>query len=215
MIQRLGQAVESRDEETGDHIGRITSLCHRLALGAGLSVEEAELVQRASAMHDVGKIAIPDEILRKPGPLAPEERAIMQRHTSIGARLLSGSRSPLVQMAETIARTHHERWDGTGYPARLAGEEIPLGGRICALCDVFDALVSKRPYKPAWPVDRALEEIRRGSGTQFDPNLTQLFLDLDLESVPFEVRQIADSVAGAPAPSRGNAPASPAGGLSR
>jgi CHASE2 domain-containing sensor protein len=215
MIQRLGQAVESRDEETGDHIGRITSLCHRLALAAGLSVEEAELVQRASAMHDVGKIAIPDEILRKPGPLAPEERAIMQRHTSIGARLLSGSRSPLVQMAETIARTHHERWDGTGYPARLAGEEIPLGGRICALCDVFDALVSKRPYKPAWPVDRALEEIRRGSGTQFDPNLTQLFLDLDLESVPFEVRQIADSVAGAPAPSRGNAPASPAGGLSR
>jgi putative two-component system response regulator len=166
-------------------------------------------------MHDVGKIAIPDEILRKPGPLAPEERAIMQRHTSIGARLLSGSRSPLVQMAETIARTHHERWDGTGYPARLAGEEIPLGGRICALCDVFDALVSKRPYKPAWPVDRALEEIRRGSGTQFDPNLTQLVLDLDLESVPFEVRQIADSVAGAPAPSRGNAPASPAGGLSR
>jgi response regulator RpfG family c-di-GMP phosphodiesterase len=217
MIQRLGQAVESRDEETGDHIRRITSLCHRLALAAGLSIEEAELVQRASAMHDVGKIAIPDEILRKPGPLAPEERAIMQRHTTIGARLLSGSRSPLVQMAETIARTHHERWDGTGYPAHLAGEEIPLAGRICALCDVFDALVSKRPYKPAWPVAQALEEIRRGSGSQFDPHLTRLFLDLDLETdaVAFEVRRIADSVAGAPALSRGNAPAHVAGGLSR
>ena len=181
IIQRLGQAVESRDEETGDHIGRIGSLCRRLALAAGLSVDAAELVERASAMHDVGKIAIPDHILRKPGPLDAEERAVMERHTVIGADLLAGSRSTLVQAAEVIARSHHERWDGTGYPAGLAGEEIPLAGRICAICDVFDALVSKRPYKSAWPVEQALEEIRQQGGRQFDPRLTELFLALELE----------------------------------
>ena len=105
----------------------------------------------------------------------------MERHTVIGADLLAGSRSPLVQMAEVIARTHHERWDGTGYPAGLAGEAIPLAGRITALCDVFDALISKRAYKPAWPVEQALEEIRQQSGRQFDPRLTELFLALELE----------------------------------
>ena len=183
IIQRLGQAVESRDEETGDHIGRIGSLCRRLALAAGLSIDEAELLERASAMHDVGKIAIPDDILRKPGPLDPEERATIERHSVIGAEMLAGSRSALVQAAEVIARTHHERWDGTGYPAGLAGEAIPLAGRICAICDVFDALVSDRPYKAAWPVDEALEEIRRQSGRQFDPRLTALFLALEPEWV--------------------------------
>jgi CHASE2 domain-containing sensor protein len=179
IIQRLGQAVESRDEETGDHIGRIGSLCRRLALAAGLSIDEAELLERASAMHDVGKIAIPDEILRKPGPLDPAERATIERHSVIGAEMLAGSRSALVQAAEVIARTHHERWDGTGYPAGLAGEEIPLAGRICAICDVFDALVSDRPYKSAWPVEEALDEIGRQSGRQFDPRLTALFLALE------------------------------------
>ncbi len=179
IIQRLGQAVESRDEETGDHIGRIGSLCRRLALAAGLSVDEADLLERASAMHDVGKIAIPDRILRKPGPLDPAERATMERHTIIGAELLGGSRSALVQAAEEIARSHHERWDGTGYPAGLAGEAIPLAGRICAICDVFDALVSNRPYKTAWPVEEALAEIREQGGGQFDPRLTELFLALD------------------------------------
>ncbi len=180
IIQRLGQAVESRDEETGDHIARISALCHRLALAAGMSPAEAELVQRASAMHDVGKIAIPDEVLRKPGPLDPLEREVMQRHTTAGSDMLAGSRSPLVQMAEVIARTHHERWDGAGYPAGLASEDIPLVGRICAICDVFDALVSNRPYKTAWPVEDALAEIRRESGRRFDPRLTELFLGLGL-----------------------------------
>jgi HD-GYP domain-containing protein (c-di-GMP phosphodiesterase class II) len=186
IIQRLGRAVESRDEETGEHIDRITTLAHQLALAAGLDAGEAERLRRASAMHDVGKIAIPDSILRKPGPLDPAERAIMQRHTTIGAELLAGSRSPLVQMAETIARTHHERWDGSGYPAGLAGEAIPLAGRITALCDVFDALVSPRAYKPAWPVELALEEIRSESGRHFDPELTALFLALapDLHGSP-------------------------------
>jgi HD-GYP domain-containing protein (c-di-GMP phosphodiesterase class II) len=178
VIQRLGQAVESRDEETGDHIARMSELCHRLALAADMDPEEAELLRHASAMHDVGKIAIPDQILRKPGPLDPEEREVMKRHTTIGGDLLAGSRSPVVQMGEVIARTHHERWDGTGYPAGLAGEDIPLVGRICAVCDVFDALISVRPYKPAWTVEETLSEIARESGRHFDPRLVRLLLEL-------------------------------------
>jgi response regulator RpfG family c-di-GMP phosphodiesterase len=183
VIQRLGHAVESRDEETGDHIGRMSDLCHRLALAAGMDAEEAELLRHASAMHDVGKIAIPDSILRKPGPLDADEWEIMQRHTTIGADLLAGSRSPLVQMGEVIARTHHERWDGSGYPAGLAGDDIPLIGRLCAVCDVFDALISVRPYKPAWSVEEALREIARESGRHFDPRLAQLLLDMAPELV--------------------------------
>jgi putative two-component system response regulator len=182
MLQRLGHAVESRDEETGDHIGRIGALSHRLALAAGMSPDEAELVQRASAMHDLGKIAIPDSILRKPAPLEPHERAVMERHTTIGGDLLAGSRSPLVQLAEVIARTHHERWDGTGYPSGLRGEDIPLAGRICAVCDVFDALVSDRPYKRAWTVEEARAELAAQSGRHFDPRLVELFLALDAEA---------------------------------
>jgi CHASE2 domain-containing sensor protein len=199
IIQRLGRAVESRDEETGEHIDRITTLAHRLALAAGLDADQAERLRRASAMHDVGKIAIPDSILHKPGPLTPDERAIMQQHTTVGAELLSGSHSPLVQMAEVIARTHHERWDGTGYPAGLAGEAIPLAGRICALCDVFDALVSPRAYKPAWPFELAFEEIRDQSGRQFDPDLTALFLALapELDSAAAQRQPIDELLADA------------------
>jgi HD-GYP domain-containing protein (c-di-GMP phosphodiesterase class II) len=178
IIKRLGQAVESRDEETGEHIERIAHLCHQLALAAGLGANEAELLRRASAMHDVGKIAIPDDILRKPDPLTPEEREVMQRHTDVGGDLLAGSRSPVVRLGEVIARTHHEHWDGSGYPAGLVGDEIPLAGRITAICDVFDALVTARPYKPAWAVEDALDEIRALSGSQFDPGLVELFLGL-------------------------------------
>ena len=178
IIERLGRAVESRDEDTGDHIDRIGDLAHTLGLAAGLSVEQAERLRRASAMHDVGKVAIPDSILRKPGRLTDEERAVMQTHTTMGASLLAGSRSPLVQMAEVIALTHHERWNGTGYPAGLAGEAIPLTGRITAICDVFDALISPRVYKQAWTVDDALAEIERERGEHFDPELAALFLAL-------------------------------------
>ena len=187
IINRLGQAVESRDEETGEHIERIARLCHKLGLAAGLSRDEAELLRRASAMHDVGKIAIPDDILRKPDPLSPEERAVMQRHTDVGGDLLAGSRSPVVQLGEVIARTHHEHWDGSGYPAGLAGEDIPLAGRITAICDVFDALVSERPYKSAWAVEDALDEIRALSGRQFDPELVELFLALARDELPAEM----------------------------
>jgi response regulator RpfG family c-di-GMP phosphodiesterase len=215
VIQRLGQAVESRDEETGDHIGRMSELCHRLALAAGMDPEEAELLRHASAMHDVGKIAIPDRILRKPGRLDPEEWDVMKRHTTIGADLLGGSRSPVVQMGEVIARTHHERWDGSGYPAGLAGEDIPLVGRICAVCDVFDALISVRPYKAAWPVEDTLHEIARESGRHFDPRLAELLLDMAPELV-HEFGRETDFVAttGAPSPSTPSGSSGSAGSTS-
>jgi putative two-component system response regulator len=129
----------------------------------------------------VGKIAIPDHVLLKPGALDPAEWEVMQTHTTAGAAILAGSNSPFVQMAETIARTHHERWDGSGYPAGLDGEQIPLAGRICAICDVFDALLSKRPYKEPWPLDRALAEIQRMSGSHFDPRLVEAFLEIARE----------------------------------
>ena len=178
IIQRLGRAVESRDEETGDHIARIAELTLELAIAAGLGRDQADLLSRASAMHDVGKIAIPDHILRKPGSLDEIERAQMQRHTDVGGDLLAGSRSPVVQLGEIIARTHHERWDGAGYPNGLVGDEIPLAGRICAVCDVYDALTSSRPYKPPWSEEDAREELRALRGSHLDPQLVDLFLSV-------------------------------------
>jgi CHASE2 domain-containing sensor protein len=178
IVQRLGQAAEWRDVETAMHIDRMSHLSKRLGLAAGMSEPEAEMLLYASAMHDVGKIGIPDRVLLKPGPLDPDEWEIMKTHTTIGADILSGSTSPLLQMAEQIALTHHEKWDGSGYPNGLVGEEIPLVGRICAVCDVFDALTSKRPYKDAWSVEEAVEEVRTQSGQHFDPALVKLFLEL-------------------------------------
>jgi response regulator RpfG family c-di-GMP phosphodiesterase len=137
---------------------------------------DAELLRHASALHDVGKVGIPDEILSKPGPLDAGEWETMQTHTTIGASILSGSASPLVQLSETIALTHHERWDGTGYPRGLSGEQIPLAGRICAICDVFDALLSERPYKSPWPYRDAVAEIASEAGSHFDPELVEAFL---------------------------------------
>jgi HD-GYP domain-containing protein (c-di-GMP phosphodiesterase class II) len=176
VIRRLAQAAEWRDDHTGLHITRMSRLVYRLARRAGLDDDAAEMLMHASTMHDIGKIGIPDRILLKPGPLEPPEYEHMKTHTMIGAQLLSGSRAPTIQLAELVARTHHERWDGSGYPAGLRGEEIPLPARICAICDVFDALVSERPYKSAWPVARALEEIRSLSGAAFDPRLVELFV---------------------------------------
>jgi response regulator RpfG family c-di-GMP phosphodiesterase len=178
IVRRLGQAAESRDGETGLHIERMSRLCQRLGRSVGMSVEEAELLRQASLMHDVGKIGIPDRVLLKEGSFTPEEWETMKSHTTIGAVILAGSRSPLVRMAETIALTHHERWDGSGYPAGLRGTEIPLVGRICAICDVFDALLSRRPYKEAWSLPAAVQEIRRQSGKHFEPKLVEAFLAL-------------------------------------
>jgi CHASE2 domain-containing sensor protein len=178
VVHRLGQAAEARDGETGLHIQRIGHLSRALGVATGMSVAEADLLQQASAMHDVGKIGIPDRILLKPGRLVQSERDLMQTHTMIGANILSGSTSPLLQMAEEIAMTHHERWDGTGYPRGLRGEEIPVPGRICAIVDVFDALMSARTYKAAWTLDAALDEMRNGRGSHFDPELLDVFMHL-------------------------------------
>ena len=178
VIRRLGQAVEARDGETGLHLTRISRSVHRLALAAGVSPDEAEMLRHAVQMHDIGKIGIPDDILQKPGPLSEAEWTVMKSHSVIGARILEGSRSRVVRMATEIAASHHEKWDGSGYPLGLAGEEIPFVARICAVADVFDALISDRPYKKAWPVREAIAEIARGSGTHFDPRLAELFVGL-------------------------------------
>jgi CHASE2 domain-containing sensor protein len=178
VVRRLAQAAESRDGDTGQHIERMSLLCERLALAIGMGNHDAELLRHASALHDIGKIGIPDRVLLKPGKLDAEEWAVMQGHAALGASMLADSRTPLLQLAEVVARTHHERWDGTGYPAGLAGEAIPLVGRICTIADVFDALTSARPYKDAWTVGDALAEIRRQSGVQFDPRMVEAFLGL-------------------------------------
>jgi CHASE2 domain-containing sensor protein len=178
IAHRLGVAVEWRDAETGVHIERMGRLCERLAREVGLSVVEAELLRHASALHDVGKVGIPDEILLKPGKLDPAEWTKMKTHTTIGASILSGSKSALVQLAEEIALSHHERWDGTGYPEGLKGDDIPLAARICAVCDVFDALLSPRPYKEAWPLRHVIRELGGLRGTHLDPALVDAFLPL-------------------------------------
>ena len=181
VVRRLARAAEWRDEDTGEHVERIGELCEQLALAAGLSARDAETLRHASVLHDVGKIGIPDRVLLKPGRLDPDEWQIMKTHAAIGASMLSGSPSPLVQLGEEIARTHHERWDGSGYPGGLRGTEIPLAGRIVAICDVFDALRSKRPYKDPWTLEQALDEIRGQRGRHFDPELVDLFLPLVTE----------------------------------
>jgi CHASE2 domain-containing sensor protein len=178
IAHRLGVAVEWRDAETGVHIERMGRLCERLAREVGMSIVEADLLRHASALHDVGKVGIPDEILLKPAKLDPAEWAKMKTHTTIGASILSGSKSALVQMAEQIARSHHERWDGSGYPDGLKGDEIPLAARICAVCDVFDALLSPRPYKEAWPIADVMRELAGLRGTHLDPALVDAFLPL-------------------------------------
>ncbi len=176
VIHRLALAAELRDEETGLHIERVGRICEKLALQAGMDRLDAEHLRIASALHDVGKIGVPDRVLLKPGKLDRGEWELMKTHTSTGAELLAGSRSPLIQMAETIARSHHECWDGSGYPDRLRGEEIPLVGRICAIGDVFDALMTSRPYKQSWPFKRVIEEIAALRGTHFDPALVDAFM---------------------------------------
>jgi putative two-component system response regulator len=154
----------------------MSRLTHRLALAAGMDRERAEMLLEASALHDIGKIGIPDRVLLKPGKLDADEWELMKTHTTIGAQLLQGSGSEVVQMAERIALTHHERWDGKGYPHGLSGEDIPFESRICTIADVFDALVSERPYKGAWPVSDALAEVARMSGSAFEPWLVDVFL---------------------------------------
>jgi putative two-component system response regulator len=176
IVQRLGRASEYRDNETGRHILRMSHSAAMLAKQIGWGKERCDLMLYASPMHDVGKIGISDSILLKPARLTDEERAIMETHTIIGADILGGSSSKLLETARVIALTHHEKWDGSGYPGKLAGTDIPIEGRIAAIVDVFDALTSVRPYKKAWSVDEAVEEMREQGGIHFDPELVEHFL---------------------------------------
>ncbi|MBF0331043.1 MAG: response regulator [Candidatus Omnitrophica bacterium] len=193
VIRRLGYAAECRDNETGQHIVRMSRYCACLARASGMSDEECDLVLATTPLHDVGKIAIPDAILLKPGPLTPEEWAVMKTHPVVGAEILSGGDSPFLRMAEMIARGHHERWDGTGYPSKIKGDQIPLPARICAVCDVFDALTSDRPYKKAWSVDDAVKEIRKMSEVHFDPMVVDTFMAIlpEIRSIKREVDALA------------------------
>lgn len=177
MLERLAWAAEYRDDETGRHIQRVGNNATVLAHALGLEPEQVALIQRAAPLHDVGKIGVPDSILLKPGRLTPEEFEVIKQHTNIGARILAEGRSALVRMAATIAFGHHEKWDGTGYPQSIVGEAIPIEGRIVSVVDTFDALTHKRPYKEAWPVEDALAEIKRQTGSQFDPLIAEAFMD--------------------------------------
>jgi len=175
ILERLALAAEYRDDDTGEHTKRVGQTSARIAEALGWSAADVELIHRAAPLHDVGKIAISDSILLKPGKLSPEEFEQMRRHTQLGAKMLSGGRFPLLQLAEQIALTHHERWDGSGYIG-LREESIPTAGRIVTVADVFDALTSERPYKKAWSPDEAIQEIQSQSGRQFDPRIVEAFL---------------------------------------
>ncbi len=183
ILSRLARAAEFRDDDTGQHTQRVAHTAALLAHSLGLQSEQVELIRQAAPLHDVGKIAISDMILLKPGKLTDEEFATMKSHAALGAALLSDGHSEVVQLAERIAGAHHERWDGKGYPQRLAGEQIPLEGRILAIADVFDALTHERPYKKAWSVAEAVAEITRQSGQQFDPQVVKAFLSLPHEDL--------------------------------
>jgi hypothetical protein len=194
-VHRLVRASEFRDTDTGSHIRRMSHYCSLLAREYGLTDEECNLLLYAAPMHDVGKIGIPDAILLKQGKLDAEEYRIIKTHSRIGDEILSGSKSNLLEMARIIALTHHEKWDGTGYPGGLKEEEIPIVGRITCLCDAFDALTSDRPYKKAWPVEDAMKEIEAKGGKDFDPALVELFR----KSLP-EIMKIRESLIEVPHP---------------
>ncbi len=175
-MHRLARVVEFRDSDTGGHVERMSRYSTLIARELGWSAERCRELRLAAALHDVGKVAVPDAILLKPGPLTPEERRIMQRHCQAGFDMLTGSDSTLLNLGAEIALTHHERYDGGGYPAGLSGAGIPLAGRIVAFADVFDALTSARVYKDAIDIPDAVEIIRGGRGTQFDPDVVDAFL---------------------------------------
>ena len=177
--QRLALACEFRDDDTNQHAQRVGRTAGILATELGLPADEIELIRHAAPLHDIGKIGIADSILLKPGRLRTDELAVMKTHTLIGSQILAGSHSRLLQVGEEIARTHHERWDGRGYPVGIAGEDIPITGRLTAVADVFDALNFSRPYKEAWPLDAALAEMELSAGRQLDPKLVEVLAGLD------------------------------------
>ena len=179
VVERLARAGEFRDDETGEHTRRVGATAERLAVAAGIDRSTARSIGLAAPLHDIGKIAIPDSILLRRGRLSQDEIEVMQQHTTIGAQILDGSSSRLLNLARDIALSHHERWDGGGYPSGAVGRDIPLAGRVVALADVFDALTHERPYKPAWETERAVDEIAAQAGRQFDPALVTAFLGIN------------------------------------
>lgn len=201
IIRRLGRAAEFKDDETGQHIIRMSHYTRILAEASGMSAEDVEVLFNAAPMHDVGKIGIPEAILMKPSMLTDEEWKVMRKHPSIGAGIIGKHDHPLLETARIVALTHHEKWDGSGYPRGLKGEKIPLGGRIVAIADVFDALTSERPYKPAWSEAEAVAFLRRESGRHFEPRLVELFI----QHLP-EIRHIRELYADqGPIPAPGTA----------
>ena len=186
IIQRLGKAAEYKDNETGLHVIRMSRYAHILAKAAGMNEEDAELLMNAAPMHVIGKIGIVDKILKKPGSLTEAEYEEMKLHCAIGADVIGGDPSDLLELAEIIAISHHEKWDGTGYPKNLSGEEIPLPGRIVAIADVFDALTSVRPYKKEWSVDEAVNFLEMEAGKHFDPELVKHFVKAMPEILTFK-----------------------------
>jgi response regulator RpfG family c-di-GMP phosphodiesterase len=178
-LHRLALAGEYRDDETRQHTERVARSTRRIALALGLDEDEASLIGQAALLHDIGKLSISDAILRKQGTLTSEEFELVKGHAASGAAILHGSTSAVLRVAREIALTHHERWDGSGYPTGTGGEAIPLSGRIVAVADVFDALSHARPYKRAWPPEDARAEIERLAGAQFDPAVVEAFLGLD------------------------------------
>ena len=177
VIWRLARAIEYRDGDTGEHVSRVALISQLIAAGIGLSPQRCRTIYLAAPLHDIGKIAIADAILSKPGKLTPEEMAIMREHVTTGARILENGTSDLIKTAELIAQSHHERWDGAGYPDRLSGTDIPIEARVVAIADVFDALCSERPYKKAWPIEKAYAEIIACGGSHFDPDCVAAFRD--------------------------------------
>ncbi len=182
VLERLAAAVEFRDDDTGNHTRRVAEVSAMLAQAVGLENTTVELIRRAAPLHDIGKVGIPDSILLKAGPLTGEEFEIMKTHTVIGSRMLSKGRSELVRFSQRIARSHHEWWDGSGYPDRVSGQSIPLEARIVAVADFLDALTHERPYRPAWGIDETLAEIKRRSGSHFDPTIARALTEIDWRS---------------------------------
>jgi len=177
VIHQLGRAAEYKDDDTGTHVIRMSHYSRLLAEAAGLSTDRVDLLFKASPMHDIGKLGIPDAILKKPGKLTEEEFAVMQKHPAIGAGIIGNQKSELLDCARVVALTHHEKWNGKGYPRGRSGEDIPIEGRIVAIADVFDALTSERPYKQAWTVERTIEVMQKDTGSHFDPTLMPLFIE--------------------------------------
>ena len=199
ILQRLAITAEYRDDETNQHTERVGRTAARIARQLGFSADDVKLIRQAAPLHDIGKVGVPDAVLRKKGELTEDEYTAMQEHVQIGASILAQGKFPILHLARTIALSHHERWDGSGYPYGLAGEDIPLVGQITAVADVFDALTHERPYKPAWSINAAVAAIAKKSGVHFHPKVVEAFLALDHARLLHPVGRLRPPTWGSPA----------------